>query len=100
LERENAQLRRAVVSHAVVDQAIGVLVAFYRIPPAAGVEVLREVSPRTNVKLHAVAKRMIGWALGRPLPPRVSLELQAAVTPLPGPERPGARTGGPGHGDR
>jgi hypothetical protein len=39
-----------------VDQAIGVLVATHRIPPTAGFEVLREVSQRTNVKLHTVAK--------------------------------------------
>jgi AmiR/NasT family two-component response regulator len=67
LEQENAQLRHAVESHATVDQAIGVLAATRRIPPAAGFEVLREVSQHTNVKLHAVAEALIAWGLGQPL---------------------------------
>ncbi|MFJ5534903.1 ANTAR domain-containing protein [Streptomyces sp. NPDC093261] len=79
LEQENAQLRHAVDSHAKVDQAIGVLVATYRLPSAAGFEVLREVSQHTNIKLHAVAKNLIAWALGQPLPEPVGQELDAAV---------------------
>ncbi|MFF5650775.1 ANTAR domain-containing protein [Streptomyces collinus] len=79
LEKENAQLRQAVTSHATVDQAIGVLLAVYRIPPTAGFEVLREVSQRTNIKLHAVAGTVIGWALGEPLPERLGQELDASV---------------------
>ncbi|MFJ4535369.1 ANTAR domain-containing protein [Streptomyces tibetensis] len=79
LEQENAQLQHAVGSHATVDQAIGVLVATHRIPPTAGFEVLREVSQRTNVKLHTVAEALIDWALGRPLPEPIGQELDAAV---------------------
>ncbi|MGW6928200.1 ANTAR domain-containing protein [Streptomyces sp. NPDC054950] len=79
LEQENAQLRQAVDSHAVVDQAIGVLVAVHRIAPAAGFEALREVSQHTNIKLHAVAERVIGWALGQSLPQTVERELGQAV---------------------
>ncbi|MFI9569754.1 ANTAR domain-containing protein, partial [Streptomyces rishiriensis] len=63
LEQENAQLRHAVDSHAVVDQAIGVLAALHRMAPAAGFEVLREVSQHTNIKLHTVAETLIAWAL-------------------------------------
>ncbi|MER8220628.1 ANTAR domain-containing protein [Streptomyces sp. NPDC094143] len=79
LERENAQLRQAVDSHATVDQAIGVLVAVHRLAPTAGFEVLREVSQHANVKLHAVAETVIDWALGDPLPPPVGRQLDAAV---------------------
>ncbi|MGW7259435.1 ANTAR domain-containing protein [Streptomyces sp. NPDC054834] len=79
LEQENTQLRHAVGSHATIDQAIGVLIATHRLPPAAGFEVLREISQRTNIKLHAVAETLIGWALGQPLPQPVGLELDAAV---------------------
>ncbi|MFD9318718.1 ANTAR domain-containing protein [Streptomyces sp. NPDC060053] len=68
-----------VDSHAVVDQAIGVLVAVHRIPPAAGFEVLREVSQHTNVKLHTVAEMVIGWALGQSLPETVERALGQAV---------------------
>ncbi|MEU0672000.1 ANTAR domain-containing protein [Streptomyces sp. NPDC006172] len=79
LEQENAQLRHAVNSHATVDQAIGVLTAIHRLAPAAGFEVLREVSQRTNIKLHTVAESVIAWALGKTLPEPVGRELDAAV---------------------
>ncbi|MFF1446372.1 ANTAR domain-containing protein [Streptomyces sp. NPDC058295] len=42
-----------------MDQAIGVLVAVYRLAPAAGFDVLREVSQHTNTKLHTVAETVI-----------------------------------------
>ncbi|TQJ36942.1 MULTISPECIES: ANTAR domain-containing protein [Streptomyces] len=79
LQQENAQLRQAVDSHAVVDQAIGVLVVVHRIPPGAGFEVLREVSQHANIKLHTVAEMVIDWALGQPLPGTVERELGQAV---------------------
>ncbi|MGA5207825.1 ANTAR domain-containing protein [Streptomyces variegatus] len=79
LERENAQLRHAVDSHARVDQAIGVLIAIHRLTPAAGFEVLREVSQHTNIKLHRVAEVVIAWALGQPLTESVGRQLDAAV---------------------
>ncbi|WP_329237324.1 ANTAR domain-containing protein [Streptomyces canus] len=79
LEQENAQLRHAVNSHATVDQAIGVLAAIHRLAPAAGFEVLREVSQHTNIKLHTVAESVIARALGQPLPEPVGRELDAAV---------------------
>ncbi|MER5375942.1 ANTAR domain-containing protein [Streptomyces sp. NPDC002553] len=79
LEQENAQLRQAVNSHATVDQAIGVLTATHRLAPAAGFEVLREVSQRTDIKLHVVAESVIAWALGQPLTEPVRQELDAAV---------------------
>ncbi|WP_329048533.1 ANTAR domain-containing protein [Streptomyces violaceus] len=79
LEQEKAQLQHAVGSHVTVDQAIGVLVAIHRLVPEAGFEVLREVSQRTNTKLHTVAEMVIGWALGQELPPSVGRELEVAV---------------------
>ncbi|MDQ0745896.1 AmiR/NasT family two-component response regulator [Streptomyces africanus] len=79
LEEENAQLRQAVNSHATVDQAIGVLAAIHRLAPAAGFEVLREVSQRTNIKLHTVAESVIARTLGQTLPEPVMRELDAAV---------------------
>jgi hypothetical protein len=79
LEQENTQLRHAIDSHAAVDQAIGVLIAVHRIPPDAGFEVLREVSQHTNIKLHTVAKALIDWALGQPLPKPLEQKLGEAV---------------------
>ncbi|MGW0424727.1 ANTAR domain-containing protein [Streptomyces sp. NPDC003015] len=79
LQREAAQLRQAISSHAVIDQAIGVLIAVHQLPQAAGFEVLSEVSQHTNIKLHSVAETVIAWALGRPLPEPVGRELDAAM---------------------
>ncbi|MFG3018846.1 ANTAR domain-containing protein [Streptomyces sp. NPDC048254] len=79
LGEENAQLRQAVASHAVVDQAIGVLIAVHQLPPAAGWAVLREISQRRNIKLHAVAEAVVDWALGQPIPQEVTRELAPAV---------------------
>ncbi|WP_432021369.1 ANTAR domain-containing protein, partial [Streptomyces sp. 1222.5] len=55
------QLKHAVTSHAVVDQAIGVVVALSGLSPVAAFEVLREVSQRTNVKLIDVAVSVVQW---------------------------------------
>ncbi|MGW7494775.1 ANTAR domain-containing protein [Streptomyces luteogriseus] len=80
LEQENSQLRQAVDSHATVDQAMGVLAAVCRLEPAAGFKVLREVSQRTNIKLHTVADAVLDWASKqKPLPLSVDRELQAAL---------------------
>ncbi|MFJ6392803.1 ANTAR domain-containing protein [Streptomyces sp. NPDC091972] len=79
LVRENSQLRHAVDAHATIDQAIGVLIATHRLLPAAGFEVLREVSQHTNIKLHTVAEAVIAWALRHTLPEPVQQELDAAV---------------------
>ncbi|MDT0438765.1 MULTISPECIES: ANTAR domain-containing protein [Streptomyces] len=86
LETEVAQLHEAVASHAVVDQAIGVVVALAKTTPADGFQVLREISQHTNVKLRAVAGHLIAWTQGRPLPPDVAQALDAVlrrVTPHP-----------------
>jgi hypothetical protein len=93
LEQENAQLRHAVDSHATVDQAIGILIATHQIASAAGFEVLREVSQHTNLKLHAVAEVVIGWALGQPLPGPVEQELDAALQRRQGNASDGPRQG-------
>ncbi|MEU2587345.1 ANTAR domain-containing protein [Streptomyces avermitilis] len=61
---ENDQLQQAVSSHAVVDQAIGAFVVLGQIGPEDGFEVLRDVSQRTNIKLHLVAGRVLDFARG------------------------------------
>jgi hypothetical protein len=100
LRQENAQLRQAIDSHAVVDQAIGVLIATYRIPAAAGFEVLREASQHTNIKLRTVAEALIGCASGRAKPEPLGRELDAAVQrrsrQQDAPDRPGWEVRGSG----
>ncbi|MEU6318128.1 ANTAR domain-containing protein [Streptomyces sp. NPDC047009] len=64
LSEENTQLRRAVASHAIIDQAIGVIVVLGQIPPEEGWRVLRDVSQHTNIKLRAVAEHVLKFAQG------------------------------------
>lgn len=86
LEEEVQQLKDAVVSHAVVDQAIGMIVALGRVSPDEGWTVLREVSQRTNIKLRNVADLILVWGRTGLLPPEVRAELEDALDRL-GPTR-------------
>jgi AmiR/NasT family two-component response regulator len=76
LEDENLQLREAVRSHAVVDQAIGVVLAVGRLSPDAGWEVLRNISQNTNIKLRRVAELVVDWARTGELPDDVRGRLE------------------------
>lgn len=79
LEEELAQMRRALVSHAVVDQAIGVVLACGGVPPEEGWEILREVSQRTNTKLREVAEHLVQWPHCGWLPPEIRHGLETAL---------------------
>ncbi|MFF4401015.1 ANTAR domain-containing protein [Streptomyces sp. NPDC001480] len=79
LEQESAQLRQAVTSHAVIDQAIGVVVAVGRIAPEEGWRVLRDVSQRTNTKLRTVADHVLVFGQGGTLPEPMLTELKSAL---------------------
>ncbi|NGO11877.1 ANTAR domain-containing protein [Streptomyces sp. HC44] len=61
LEAEVAQLQQAVNSHAVIDQAIGVVVAVGQMTPEEAWDVLRETSMCTNIKLRHVAELVVDW---------------------------------------
>ncbi|MER6564121.1 ANTAR domain-containing protein [Streptomyces sp. NPDC001027] len=76
LEEEVEQLKEAVASHAVVDQAIGVVVALGRMTPEEGWAVLREVSQHTNVKLRSVAELILLWGRRGELPADIRAELE------------------------
>ncbi|WP_151773954.1 ANTAR domain-containing protein [Streptomyces abyssomicinicus] len=101
LEVEVAQLKEAVTSHAVVDQAIGSVVALGRVTPDQGWTVLREVSQHTNVKLRQVAEMILLWARTGDLPAEVRAALEEALRRHAPPGRPAARprfnAAGPGH---
>ncbi|MEU6777244.1 ANTAR domain-containing protein [Streptomyces sp. NPDC046759] len=91
LEAEVDQLKEAVTSHAVVDQAIGMMVAWGRVAPDQGWEVLREVSQHTNIKLRSVAEMILVWGRRGEIPPDVRAELEDALdrygpTEVPGQE--------------
>ncbi|MFF8972748.1 ANTAR domain-containing protein [Streptomyces sp. NPDC014995] len=79
LEEEVVQLRQALVSHAVVDQAIGVVVAVGHLRPEQGWEVLKEISQHTNTKLREVAEYVVQGAHCRWLPDEIHEALLAAL---------------------
>ncbi|MFF0735515.1 ANTAR domain-containing protein [Streptomyces chartreusis] len=80
LQREVDQLRHALVSHAVVDQAIGVLRAVYGLDGQESWGVLQRVSQNTNVKLREVAEDVLRWAGSGRLPDAIGPALREAVT--------------------
>ncbi|MEU6483732.1 ANTAR domain-containing protein [Streptomyces sp. NPDC046887] len=79
LREEIAQLRYAAVSHAVIDQAIGVVPAYGGLRSDTGWEVLREVSQHTNTKLREVAEYLVQWPHRAWLPPEIQHGLDAAL---------------------
>ncbi|MGW7524262.1 ANTAR domain-containing protein [Streptomyces sp. NPDC054783] len=79
LQAEVDQMKEAVVSHAVVDQAIGMVVALGRVTPDEGWEVLREVSQHTNIKLRNIAELILIWGRRGDIPPDVRAELEDAL---------------------
>ncbi|AZQ39700.1 ANTAR domain-containing protein [Streptomyces cyaneochromogenes] len=89
LEEEVGQLKEAVVSHAVVDQAIGMVVALGRVAPDQGWAVLKDVSQHTNIKLRRVAELILSWGRDGRMPPEIGVELEEALerygpTQIPG----------------
>ncbi|MFF3362627.1 ANTAR domain-containing protein [Streptomyces misionensis] len=79
MRAEIEQLRQAVSSHAVVDQAIGMVVALGRVTPEQGWEVLREVSQHTNIKLRSVAELVLIWGRLGEMPPEIAAALENAL---------------------
>ncbi|TMU95027.1 ANTAR domain-containing protein [Streptomyces sp. DASNCL29] len=79
LEEEVGQLRRAVVSHAVIDQAIGVVISHGRLLPDEGWNVLRTVSQNTNTKLRLIAEQIVQWPHSGRLPEDIQRALKAAL---------------------
>ena len=89
LQEEIGQLKEAMVSHAVVDQAIGMVVALGRVTPDQGWEVLKDVSQHTNIKLRNVADLILIWGRSGEIPPEIRAELEDALdrygpTQIPG----------------
>ncbi|WP_212909772.1 ANTAR domain-containing protein [Streptomyces sp. TS71-3] len=103
LQQEVAQMKEALVSHAVVDQAIGVVVTFGGVRPQTGWDVLKEVSQHTNTKLREVAEYLVRWPHCLWLPPDIRHTLDAAlvrrdallVLPAQASSQPPSRTASP-----
>ncbi|MFG2452879.1 ANTAR domain-containing protein [Streptomyces sp. NPDC048512] len=87
MREEIAQLQQVVHSHAIIDQAIGVLFAVVRLTPDQGWNVLRARSQNTNIKLRHVAELLVDWARTGNLTEdiRTELERQLALHSPPTP---------------
>ncbi|MYW14788.1 ANTAR domain-containing protein [Streptomyces sp. SID2955] len=79
LRREARRLQEALVSHAVVDQATGVIITLGALRPDEGLEVLRSVSRRTGRALADVARLIVEWPSRDRLPDDVGPALRAAL---------------------
>jgi len=79
LQEEIVQLRQALASHAVVDQAIGIVVAVSGLRPEQGWDVLRTVSQHTNTKLRDVAGHIVRWPVIGHLPAELRPALRIAL---------------------
>ncbi|MBN0046699.1 ANTAR domain-containing protein [Streptomyces actuosus] len=93
LQEEVDQLKEAVSSHAVVDQAIGMIVALGRVTPDQGWLVLKEVSQHTNIKLRHVAELILIWGRSGRMPEGIAAELAEALERHGPTEIPGAPPG-------
>ncbi|MFE2990633.1 ANTAR domain-containing protein [Streptomyces sp. NPDC059262] len=80
-QETGGQLERVVASHADVDQVIGVILIVGKITPAETWDVLREVSMRTNTKLHRVAESVMAWGRGATFPAELRSELDRQLQP-------------------
>ncbi|MFW6690646.1 ANTAR domain-containing protein [Streptomyces sp. MAR4 CNX-425] len=92
LSEENAQLKQAIESRPVVDQARGVLIAALGADEDEAWRVLLHVSQHANVPLRQVAEAVLGSATGRPMPEDLRTPLRDAM----GRARRGTRHGDPG----
>ncbi|WP_460060684.1 ANTAR domain-containing protein [Streptomyces sp. YKOK-I1] len=88
-EGEAGQQKEAVTSHAVVDQAIGMMVALGRVPRDRGWAVLKDVSQHTDIRLRHVAELILIWARKGGIPSDIRAEPADALgrhgpTQMPG----------------
>ncbi|MGW6713419.1 ANTAR domain-containing protein [Streptomyces globisporus] len=66
------QLEQALVSHAVIDQACGVLMALSRCTPDQAWKLLVRLSQNSNIKARVVARAIVAYAQGEQLPDVIS----------------------------
>jgi AmiR/NasT family two-component response regulator len=59
LERENAQLRQALESRIVIEQAKGVLAERYATPVEVAFELLRRAARSSQLRLHDLAAEVV-----------------------------------------
>ncbi|SDM76274.1 ANTAR domain-containing protein [Streptomyces sp. cf386] len=82
LRVRNEQLGRALASHAVIDQARGMVMALARCPSDRAWDLLVDVSQHCNVKLRDVAAALVATTRDRTLPEPIQRELRRALRRL------------------
>ncbi|MET9907484.1 ANTAR domain-containing protein [Streptomyces sp. NPDC006476] len=82
LRVEIEQLRQAIVSRPVIDQARGVLMATHGCTSEQAWDILQEASQHSNIKLRAVAAAVVAVAesKGPPPPEEVRRALRTAIS--------------------
>ena len=68
-----------MVPVAVVDQAIGMVVALGRVSPDQGWAVLKDFSQHTNIKLRNVSELILIWGRSGMMPAEIRAELEDAL---------------------
>lgn len=63
---QNNQLRSSIISRAVIDQALGVIMATERVPQDKAFALLRNISQHTNVKIRDLAATIVTRVSGEP----------------------------------
>ena len=71
---QNDQLRSSIVSRAVIDQALGVIMAQERCPQDKAFALLRRVSQNSNVKIRDLAATIVTRVSGEPPQPTAPFE--------------------------
>ncbi|MFW6719115.1 ANTAR domain-containing protein [Streptomyces sp. MAR4 CNY-716] len=79
LSEENMQLKQAIESRPMVDQARGVLIAVLGADEDEAWQVLLDTSQHANVPLRYVAEALIASATGRPIPDDLRIPLRDAM---------------------
>lgn len=88
LREEIAQLKQAMRSRPVIDQARGVLMALNGCSAEEAWRTISTVSQHANVKLRVVAHHVVAAAQGTPLPPELRRHLADVLGPAPRTRRP------------
>jgi hypothetical protein len=88
LREEIAQLKQAMRSRPVIDQARGVLMAVTGCSADEAWQTIVTVSQHANVKLRVVAQHLVAAAQGDPVPSEVRDHLARALAPVSRQHRP------------
>ncbi|MBO8193643.1 ANTAR domain-containing protein [Streptomyces oryzae] len=83
LRAEVGQLRQALETRPVIDQARGMVMALAPCDAETAWQVLVRVSQHSNIKLRSVASALVAGAEGAPVPKPIRKNLAAALRSLP-----------------